>query len=168
MYKQVLQLSFEDFLEALVRAACRKALPTAEHVREAGCADGGELLLRIRESPTQWSAFLDSHSVEWGAEPLQPTHLAVGHLLAWMIRTISGRRAGPVDLTLSKNEVDAFVKRRGARADASGSGAVGGGAAAPLLAAPLAAAAIATQASCAALVSEPTEEGAVVPVPDEA
>ena len=45
------QLSFEDFLEALVHAARLKTLPTEEQVFEAGCEDAGDFLVRLLEGP---------------------------------------------------------------------------------------------------------------------
>ena len=42
------QLSFEDFLEALVRVACIKTLPTQEEIFDAGHADAGAFMLALQ------------------------------------------------------------------------------------------------------------------------
>jgi len=105
---KVLQLSFEDFLEALVRVAVKKALPTDEEVRQSGLSDGGELILSLQIEPALWSAFLASHDA-----PLnQPAHRAIAHLLSLMMRQVGGRSRGADDLKLTAAEVSAFVKGR--------------------------------------------------------
>jgi hypothetical protein len=59
---KLLQLSFEDFCEALVRMSRLKALPTDADVARAQCIDGGEYMLRKKEAGTAaWEAFLESH-----------------------------------------------------------------------------------------------------------
>ncbi|KAL3907462.1 MAG: hypothetical protein SGPRY_010160 [Prymnesium sp.] len=45
------QLHFEDFLEALVRVAATKTLPTDEHLFEAGFDDAGEFFLTLSADP---------------------------------------------------------------------------------------------------------------------
>ena len=44
-------LSFEDFLEALVRFAYRKALPTGAEMQERGSAHAGEFLADLADEP---------------------------------------------------------------------------------------------------------------------
>ena len=40
-------------LEALVRVACFKVLPTQEQIFDADCEDAGEFLLQLRETPEE-------------------------------------------------------------------------------------------------------------------
>jgi len=110
---KVLQLSFEDFLEALVRVAVRKALPTDEEVRQSGLSDGGELILSLQIEPALWSAFLASHDAPLNQTPPQPAHRAIAHLLSLMMRQVGRRPRGSDDLKLTAGEVSAFVKGRG-------------------------------------------------------
>ena len=106
---KLLQLSFEDFLEVLVRVATRKALPTDDEVRKAGYEDGSEHLFQLKLEPKAWSAFLVSHNVPWGAKPLQPLHRALDHLIASMFRAVSkGKSSVSFKGKLSEAQVRAF------------------------------------------------------------
>jgi hypothetical protein len=97
--KRLLQLSYEDFLEALVRIATLKALPTDIDVHDGvvlgggserhQCADGGELLLHLMsQGPVVYASFLRSHEPPAHGPPLQPTHRALHHLCCYLIRAL--------------------------------------------------------------------------------
>ena len=60
---RVTHLLFEDFLEAIVRVALAKALPTDAEVRAEGCSDVGEFMLR--EHPDRCMRFVHEHSAVW-------------------------------------------------------------------------------------------------------
>ena len=57
-YAQLMHLTFEDFLEMLVRLASAKAMPTDEELQQAGARDGGAFLLEFRQSPADLDAWL--------------------------------------------------------------------------------------------------------------
>ena len=91
-YGRMTQLSFEDFLEALVRVAVLKPMPTDEDVANTpACVDGGQLLHALMEGPpAKYRAFLDAHPTQFDALSLQPVERAVDHLCHFMLRTVSG------------------------------------------------------------------------------
>ena len=91
--KRMKHLNFEDFLEALVRVSTMKALPTDEEVEEAGVADGGDFVLRLRQNSSDYQAWID----EWYAthqapinKASQPAHRALDALILLIVRTIEG------------------------------------------------------------------------------
>lgn len=83
---KIIQLSFEDFLEALVRVAAAKAMPTDSDLEEAGAADSGQYLLDLERDPGRREKFLVSRDVHWSLPPLQPHWRAVDHLLNYLAR----------------------------------------------------------------------------------
>jgi hypothetical protein len=56
---KLVQMSFEDFLEALTLLATVKAIPTDGDVANARCHDGGELLLRLQTDTDRHHQFLE-------------------------------------------------------------------------------------------------------------
>jgi hypothetical protein len=86
-----LQLSFEDFLEAMVHVARIKTLPTEEQVFEAGCEDAGDFLVQLLEQPeAAVAAFIQANQRAWGA-PLQsgrPLFRYVDDIIYFAIRRI--------------------------------------------------------------------------------
>ena len=109
--KKLLQLSFEDFLEAIVRVATMKALPTDKDIKQAGCHDAGEFYLRmIVECPNRVAPFIESREPSFEM-PLQRTHRAVDHLIAIMVRMLTSQSVGAHDLKVSYEQVLKIVKR---------------------------------------------------------
>ena len=128
---KLLQLSYEDWLEALVRVAASKALPTDNECENANVADGGEFMIRLqsqgysaffsRVDLTLCSSFrlmLDEDAGPlWGGLARQPAHRALEHLLTWMVRQMSGpsRTTSTLvarsELRLTFPDVAAFRKR---------------------------------------------------------
>ena len=77
---KVLQLCFEDFLEAIVRMSTMKALPDDDELDNAGSTDAGRHLLELRGvSPQMYEDFLKEHAQSWFDEPLQPIHRRAAH-----------------------------------------------------------------------------------------
>jgi hypothetical protein len=90
--EKVENLSFWDFLEAIVRAALCKALPTDDQLEASGQADAFEFLMHLREtSREKYENFVKREDGEWWDTARQPTENAVGHLLNLMVRTLNHR-----------------------------------------------------------------------------
>ena len=102
--------------EAIVRLACIMALPTDDELMHSGAADAGEYLLALRDAGS-WhlDTFITSRKVGWQREPRQKVHRCVGHLMAYLVRTIeanSGRVQNINDLSLTEEEVEDFDQKR--------------------------------------------------------
>jgi len=117
---QLMHLTFEDFLEALVRLAAAKALPTDAEVKHAGCKDGGSFLLKLKADPDAFKEF----QLQWSKTgPLPDRHLemrqpiwrAVDHLLHFMVRAVERTAAskGGKDLVVTKVEAKKFRAQAG-------------------------------------------------------
>eukprot|EP00908_Phaeocystis_cordata_P015883 Transcript_27082.p1 GENE.Transcript_27082~~Transcript_27082.p1 ORF type:complete len:457 (+),score=202.30 Transcript_27082:735-2105(+) len=119
-WRRTTNLTFEDFLEAFVRAALLKPLPTPAEVQKAGYRDAGEFVLKMRtDDPAGWNNWATKHTVTWEAamqaeeaEPgklaypklRQPVERCVEALLMLMVRTadVSG------DARISRQEAAMF------------------------------------------------------------
>ena len=93
--KKAVSLFYEDFLEALVRVATMKPLPTLQEIIMAGHSDAGEFLLELRPTPDArseaYAAFCAAHPAGWDVEPSEDAEDLVEHLCMLIIRTIEGR-----------------------------------------------------------------------------
>ena len=94
-WKRTTNLTFEDFLEAFVRVATLKAMPTDAMVEAAGCADAGELVLSMQGVDGQgheYKAFVAANVRNWDTalkgELGQPVARCVEHLACLMVRTV--------------------------------------------------------------------------------
>jgi len=97
-WKRTTNLAFEDFLEAFVRVATLKALPTDAMVEAAGCADAGELVLSMQGGAVDgqghaYRAFVAANVRRWDTalkpgELGQPVARCVEHLACLMVRTV--------------------------------------------------------------------------------
>ena len=87
--RKVLQLSFEDFLEALVRISTMVGWPTDEEIEEAGYRDAGEFLLNLQQFSHVYDRFMAKNATSWDEEPRQPIERCIAHLLAWVIRVVA-------------------------------------------------------------------------------
>jgi hypothetical protein len=98
---QEMHLPFEGFLEALVRLANLKALPTDDEIESRGAVDADDFMSAVRgEEEEGVHAWLVARKTPWGGEQTQqPMWRAVAHLLNILIRTIE-RDGGP---TASQN-----------------------------------------------------------------
>lgn len=117
---KLLQLSFEDFLESLVRIATVKAMPDKEDVASAGCVDAGDYLFKLnKEGGVPLKAFLSSHSFPQGAPPPQPIGHAVDALVTFLVRTImvtsGGKAVDARDPKVSAADCKAFIQNGGVR-----------------------------------------------------
>jgi hypothetical protein len=104
---KMLQLSFEDFLEALVRVAALKALPNDEEIYDYECEDAGDFILKLRGSdPVGWNAFLDRRMRPWGTELSQPIYRLVEGLCELIFRTVAQWIASGGDERKSVKDMD--------------------------------------------------------------
>ena len=108
---RMVHLTFEDFLEALVRVACMKSFPTDRQIEQAGCADAGHFLLQLQCYPSLHAEFVAEHAQHWYSEPRQPACRCVDHLIALIIRTVEGSTEGSNNLILTRGEAKAFMAR---------------------------------------------------------
>jgi hypothetical protein len=129
---KLLNLGFEDFMEALIRTSTMKALPTDDELALAYLSDdssfehvpdAGEFMLTMRrDQPQAYKAWLSEHAVRWddfarwdrGDGVGEKYDRALAHLLELLIRTIDGQTQGKDDMMLSRREVTLFKARAAA------------------------------------------------------
>ena len=105
---KVLQLSITDMLEALVRVASMKLMPTRDEWTDEGHLDGGDFLLQLRETPAAYTEFLARNEPHWKDPFRQPIWDCVSSLLTLIIRVVR-REIGEVGMApLTRVEVDRF------------------------------------------------------------
>jgi len=128
---KLLHLTFEDFLEAIMRLASAKAMPTDGEIAECGHLDGGTFMLALAEQPKEYAAFLDVYTPvgplasRW-RQQRQPIWRAADHLLAHWVRIVEASvkcdKGGFVD----KAEAKKFRGQGGKVAGAIVEGSPGG------------------------------------------
>ena len=104
-----------QYLEAIVRCARLKSLPTKTEITEAMSEDAGIFLCDLRCNPIAYAAFVESREPEWDGPLRQPIECAVEAIILLIIRTIEGtiKPGAQGDLRLSNKEVLAFYNRGG-------------------------------------------------------
>lgn len=108
-------LSFEDFLEAVVRVATMKALPTNAELAILGARDAGTFLIQLRANPAGYTAFVKARERGWEDPLRQPIRRCVEHLLSLIIRTIeTGLSESAGDMVLKRSELVRFHSQDGA------------------------------------------------------
>lgn len=122
------QLSFEDFLEAIVRLAYVCALPTLDEVHETGAADGGDFLLALATGAEgTFRQFIARRTGSWLEQPRQRIHRCLSMLMALVARLVEANAPLsngqlPADVrgggSLSKALVGSFVRHRSVNASA--------------------------------------------------
>ena len=106
-------LTFEDFMEAMVRLSMVVALPTDNDLSALGVADAGEYLLSLAaESPALYRSFLSERKGNWFGPPRQHIWCCVDHLLTYCSRLIELNSRGDKDMTVSAQEVKQFARMR--------------------------------------------------------
>lgn len=90
MRERIENLTFWDFLEAIVRVAQQKAMPTDEEVEEYGYADGGEFLLRLKDDdPGAYRDFIELNERQWWERTRQPIDKKISIMLTLVMRTLA-------------------------------------------------------------------------------
>ena len=85
-------LTFWGFLEAIIRVAHSKALPTDDEVAESGYADGGDFLIGLRrDDPTAFRAFVRRNRRQWWEPTRQPIDKKLSIILQLIVRTLAER-----------------------------------------------------------------------------
>ena len=138
---KMVQLNFFDFLEAIVRVAIVKALPTALQLKMAGAEDAGQFFARLRNDPTDFDNFITRNAPEWGQPPRQPVAACVERLMECIVAKVErrsdagGSRLGSIGKKLLqlasitrriKRIADAQVRRAEALQAGGGAGRRGG------------------------------------------
>ena len=103
----LVQLSFEDFLELVVRFAHMKALPTPEDLEQSGLTHAGEFLAALAEQPDAEEKFKQERNCEPGEECAQPIAWKVRQFILWMIFAARGGHGDP-EQELTKKEAELF------------------------------------------------------------
>ena len=120
---KLMQLSFVDFLEVLVRSAGAKALPTDDLLHSAYTSAAGSFVLFKKKHPDEYATFLSQHAEHRAAsadEYGQPPARAVEKLLALLATTVgTAVRGGPTAMTdadcaaIHRKDLDSFFEDRG-------------------------------------------------------
>ena len=88
---RMMQLSFEEFMEALIRISSFKVIPSDSDVYEAGCEDAGELMIKRQALPrVEQDALLRETVCDWDDPLPQPMFHLLEGLLSYMARVITG------------------------------------------------------------------------------
>ena len=104
-------LTFEGFLEAIVRLAALKALPSDEEVYDAGHPDAGAFLCGLKAmDAAAYNKFISSRGHQWPGQPVAGMEMwrCVEGVITLMFAVI-GKAVGDDDRVLTKAEVDAWV-----------------------------------------------------------
>ena len=125
-HAQECNLSFEGFLEALVRLACIVPLPTDGEIAASGCSDAARFMAYMRSSDGKaYAAMLHERAsaARFGELPsTQPIERCLQHLLVLLMRLVEGTveaiAAGggdvqPQPLELTEGGIRAFLQRHG-------------------------------------------------------
>lgn len=110
-------LPFEGFIEAICRMAMLKALPTDDEIVDAECEDASSYLAQLQLFDTPAYEKLLERKNPWGAEPSQPAHRCVAHMMAVILRRIKvmgeDDDGAEIDQSLTEDEVRRWYKKNG-------------------------------------------------------
>ena len=113
--RKMRQLTFIDFVEALVRVACLMALPIDAELDAAEAHDAGEYLHALEQADALHE-FIVSHKVGWQGQPRQPSGRCVAHLISLLIRTaVPNRKISDKILDKDRQLTEADVSKHAAR-----------------------------------------------------
>ena len=117
------QLSFDEFLEALIHVVAFKAIPLDDEVYESGCEDAGELmLLRLSLPPAERAMLVEAGMRDWDDPLPQPMCTLLEGLLSYMVRFIEsvlyGDNGAKNDGKISLAEVKKFKSEMATKREA--------------------------------------------------
>jgi hypothetical protein len=108
--KKIIQLTFEDFLELLVRFAYLFALPNDQDIFDLGVQHAGEYLEWLEGHPDEQDSFRRARSKNMGDKLDQPIGHKMRHFIEWMLYTVRGgepsEKSGPSAIT--KKDAERF------------------------------------------------------------
>ena len=106
-------LPFEGFLEAMLRVACLKALPTDDELRESGSPHAGKFMASMKlEDEERYEAWLLERASPLSPDPTpsQPIERCAYHTIAMMIHVIEIETKGRDNQRLTEKEVVEWLK----------------------------------------------------------
>ena len=107
----MVHMSFVDFLDAIVRLATMKGMPTDEEIKAAGCKDAGHFIHMMQAtSGSAYTAFLQQHPQRWNEVPRQPIARCVEHLISLILVTVEATVGVSMDLKLTETEASQFMR----------------------------------------------------------
>ena len=109
---KLMNLSFEDFLEALCRCAPCKAWPTREEIEAAGTGTAARHLRWMRtEDVDSYEALMATRAVPWGEMPKQHISTCIDNLCSLLIIAVQGQGPQADGLgPITERQVDRFLK----------------------------------------------------------
>ena len=88
--ERIENLTFWGFLEAMIRVAQSKALPTDEEVAASPYSDGGDFIIGLRrDAPADFQAFIRANDRQWWEQTRQPIAAKLQILLQVIMRTLA-------------------------------------------------------------------------------
>lgn len=109
--RAVVQITFEDFLEMVVRLAYMMALPHDQDLAKPGVKNAGEYLGWLGTFPVEHERFKAKRTRKLGAVLDQPIAHKVRHFIDWMLFKMTRKDSGTAadgPLAVSKKEVEKF------------------------------------------------------------
>eukprot|EP00966_Prymnesium_polylepis_P006756 155706-Prymnesium_polylepis.1 len=113
--RKLRNLSFEDFLEAIIRLSLQLVFPNDEEIEEGGASDAGQYLIAL-ENAGMLTDFITERQQPWGKPPAQRVWRCLEHLMCYVARVVESdttRKAhGETDMKIAPDEIAEFEKRR--------------------------------------------------------
>lgn len=106
-------LTYEDFIEAIIRLSSIIALPTLAEVEAAEAADAGEFMLALyRGAPDAYRQFVALRSRQWHQPLTQRIHRSFSHLLSLMRRVIQANHCNDCDVVLPDGPIRTAILQK--------------------------------------------------------
>ena len=127
--RRLRHMTFEDFMEAVVRLSIFCSMPTDDDLAEAGAADAGDYLLALQANdPKSYPRFLrknrprfsDPDGSDYDKHALQPAEKALFHFIKLLVKTVEHATSARNDLSLADGTIQASEAARFLKARKSG------------------------------------------------